>query len=103
MRNRLSFVYFLITLSGLPDHLACAQTVIGTVYKLPANAVLSELPWRDSVYVLRGFQDGNVVMPNGAPGPKMKLNYNAYMGRLQTISPKGDTIDLKNFQGFSLI
>lgn len=63
---------------------------------LPALSSLKKVQWRDSVYLFKQFQQGELIFDTGfKSSQKYLLNYNLFTERMDAISSKGDTAALK--------
>ena len=74
------------------------------IYKLPANALINNVSWRDSVYRFPTFEYGRITLATGfSPEEKVRLNYNLYLGQMQMITNNGDTSHVKQLKELKFI
>jgi hypothetical protein len=74
------------------------------IYKLPANTLINNVTWRDSVYRFPTFEYGRITLATGfSPEDKARLNYNLYMGQMQLITNDGDTAYVKRLKEVKFI
>jgi hypothetical protein len=75
-----------------------------TVFYLPANTRLDEVPWRDSVYRFASFEAGRVTFATGySPPEQVRMNYNLYFMQMDYISSQGDTLQIKPSRELKLV
>lgn len=75
-----------------------------SVFYLPANKRLEDVPWRDSVYRFPSFEPGTVTFSTGySPQEQVRMNYNLYFMQMDYISSKGDTLQVKPSKELKLI
>jgi hypothetical protein len=75
-----------------------------TVFYLPANTRVDQVPWRDSVYRFSSFEAGRVTFATGySPMEQVRMNYNLYFAQMDYISSKGDTLQIKPSKELKLI
>jgi hypothetical protein len=75
-----------------------------TVFYLPANKRLQEVPWRDSVYRFPSFEPGIVTFATGySPPEQLRMNYNLYFMQMDYISSEGDTLQIKPLKELKLV
>jgi hypothetical protein len=75
-----------------------------TVFYLPANTRLDQVPWRDSVYRFASFEAGRVAFATGySPPEQVRMNYNLYFVQMDYISSEGDTLQIKPSKELKLI
>ena len=75
-----------------------------TVFYLPANTRLNEVPWRDSVYRFSSFEPGRVTFATGySPPEQVMMNYNLYLMQMHYISSEGDTLQIKPSKELKLV
>ena len=67
----------------------------------PGERVLTAIP-REEVYTFADFVPGKVYFKNDQYAPS-RLNYNALIGEIQFIDPKGDTLSLANEETIKLV
>ncbi len=63
---------------------------------LPALKLFNQVQWRDSAYLFKQFQQGELIFDTGFKSRQTYLlNYNLFTERMDAISPKGDTTALE--------
>lgn len=75
---------------------ACPAQV-GTAYRLGGNLNLSDVYWKDSIYLYRDFQKGQLTYDGGfTPRFSWPMNYNIYFEAMSFINKNGDTLLMRN-------
>jgi hypothetical protein len=75
-----------------------------TVFYLPANTRLNDVPWRDSVYRFASFEPGRITFATGySPLEHVRMNYNLYFMQMHYISSHGDTLQIKPSKELKLV
>ena len=74
------------------------------VFFLPAHTHLSEVSWRDSIYMFPSFQYGRVTFATGfSPEDKVLMNYDLYLLQMDMITKENDTTQIKRTKELKLI
>jgi len=74
------------------------------VFYLPAHTFLSEVAWRDSIYMFPYFQYGRITFATGfSPEDKVLMNYNLYLLQMDLITKENDTTQIKRTKELKLI
>jgi len=74
------------------------------VFFLPAHTHLSEVAWRDSIYMFPSFQYGRVTFTTGfSPEDKVLMNYDLYLMQMDLITKEDDTTQIKRTKELKLI
>jgi hypothetical protein len=74
------------------------------IYKLPANTLINNVSWRDSVYRFPTFEYGRITLATGfSPEGKVRFNYNLYLGQMQMITNNGDTSHVNKLKDVKFI
>jgi hypothetical protein len=80
------------------------NSTIQYTYRLPANTVLSNVPWRDSIYRFPSFQPGRITLATGySPAEEIRLNYNLYFAQMDFINSDGDTLQVKQIKELKVV
>lgn len=73
-------------------------------YILGSNQRLSDVSWRDSIYLYPEFQEGKITYDRGfTPQYSWNMNYNIYYECMSFINRKGDTVLLDNPPALKLV
>lgn len=74
-------------------------------FKQPAHTFLSQMPWRDSIYLYPDFRSGFITYFTDFTTHDLRLNYNLYYAQIDMIDQRGDTVQilpLKTFKSVSI-
>lgn len=81
------------SLKGSPD-----------IFFLPAHTHLSEVAWRDSIYMFPSFQYGRITFATGfSPEDKVLMNYDLYLMQMDMVTKENDTTQIKRTKELKLI
>jgi hypothetical protein len=74
------------------------------IFYLPANKMMTQAQWRDSIYRFPSFAQGQITFASGfSPKDQLRMNYNLYFMQMDYISTRGDTLQIKPSAEFKLI
>lgn len=71
---------------------------------LPRLRDVSQVPWKNEIYRLPGFQTGSITLATGFKlDHTLRLNYNIYYERMDFLKETGDTLSIGNPREIKLI
>ena len=65
---------------------------------------MSKIQWKDVIYRFEEFQEGRITLREGfSPDHPLQMNLNVFLGRIDYITNKGDTVAFENSQALKSV